>query len=177
MDSSTNHNYHQQSNPGLSRFNSAPTALLVNFTDSLESGGVNKSSFESERLISRFMNSGGDNSNNSSFQEFEVKSPVSYGNSQQSCSGLPPHYPRQSSAMDHNSYDLFLDQSSRVKSVNSNLVRQSSSPAGLFAKLSAQNGIFILQFNISVTVLCEICLLTFFILFVSFLMFLFRFYI
>lgn len=140
MDSSTHHNYHQQSNSGLSRFNSAPTALLANFTGSLESGGVNKSSFESERLISRFTNSGGDNSNNTSFQEFEVKSPVSYGNSQQSCSGLPPHYPRQSSALDHSSYDLFLDHSSQVKSVNSNLVRQSSSPAGLFAKLSAQNG-------------------------------------
>ncbi|KAK1575062.1 hypothetical protein Q3G72_002273 [Acer saccharum] len=149
MDSSSAHNYNHQPGSGLlSRFHSAPSSLLANFTDSIDSG-VNKSSYDSERLISRFMNSsgGGDsrnnNNNNSSFQEFEDKSsPVSYGNSQQSCSGLPPHYPRQSSAME-SSFEFLMDHHSNntpLKTVQSNLVRQSSSPAGLFAKLSAQNG-------------------------------------
>ncbi|XP_031280209.1 transcription factor bHLH130-like [Pistacia vera] len=134
MDSSI-HNFQNQSDSALLRFHSAPSSLLVNFTDTID-----KSNFESERLISRFINSGGDTGNNSNFQEFEDKSSVHCGNnSQQNCPGLPPHYPRQSSAMD-TSFEFLMDHNTPVKTVNSNLVRQSSSPAGLFAKLSAQNG-------------------------------------
>ncbi|XP_044504759.1 transcription factor bHLH130-like [Mangifera indica] len=136
MDSSSSHNFQNQSDSGLLRFHSAPGSLLANFTDT-----VNKSNFEADRLMSRFMNSGGDTGNNSNFQEFEDKSSVHYGiiNSQQKCCGLPPYCPRQSSPMD-TSFELLMDQNTQVKNVNSNLVRQSSSPAGLFAKLSAQNG-------------------------------------
>ncbi|KAH7557316.1 hypothetical protein ACOSP7_026972 [Xanthoceras sorbifolium] len=143
MDSSSGHNtYNHQPGSGLSRFHSAPTTLLENFTDSIDSA-VNKGGYESDRLISRFMNSGGDSGNNSSFQEFEDKSStVSYGNSQQTCSGLPPHYPRQSSATE-SSFEFLMNHNTPVKTLHSNLVRQSSSPAGLFAKLSAQNGNYV----------------------------------
>ncbi|XP_044467309.1 transcription factor bHLH130-like [Mangifera indica] len=135
MDSSASHNFQNQSDSGLLSFHSAPSSLLANFTDTF-----NKRNFESERVISRFMNSGGDTGNNSNFQEFEDKSSVHYGNnSQQNCSGLPLHYPRHSSPMD-TSFEFLMDHNTQLKTVNSNLVRHSSSPAGLFAKLSAQNG-------------------------------------
>ncbi|XWS43203.1 hypothetical protein CRYUN_Cryun16bG0082500 [Craigia yunnanensis] len=89
------------------------------------------------------MNSSGGDS------EIEVKSgtesAVNYGNSRQGYSGLPPHYPRQScatssSAMD-SSYELLgMDHRSQGKPVTSSLMRQSSSPPGLFTNFSIQNG-------------------------------------
>lgn len=140
MDSNTNY-HHQQNqnqppNSGLLRFRSAPSSLLANFTDSGD--GVHKGAnlcddFESER----FMPCGG-------FQD-----------SAMSCqSQLPPQYPRQSSstsssAMD-GSYGVVNSNNMEAKQ-GSSLVRQSSSPAGLFSHLSGQNG----------TVRLYLCLLLF----------------
>ncbi|XVE75675.1 hypothetical protein DITRI_Ditri12bG0111800 [Diplodiscus trichospermus] len=145
MDSSNQQSYQNQNNQpssGLLRFRSAPSSLLANFTDNLDCG-VNKGGFDSERLISIFMNSSGGD------REIEGKSgteaAVNYANSQQGYSGLPPHYPRQSSAtsssaMD-NSYDLLqMDHHNQGKPVTSSLMRQSSSPPGLFTNLSVPNG-------------------------------------
>lgn len=157
MDSNTHQNYHQnqQPNSGLLRFRSAPSSLLSNFDETVDCG-VTKSSFESERLMSRFMSSnGGDGDVGShSFRDFDDKSTeaaaVTYTTSQQSYSALPPHYPKQSSSAMDSSYELLaMDHQSQGKSISSNLIRQSSSPAGLFANLSAQNGIFLFCFSVS----------------------------
>ncbi|CAK7342436.1 unnamed protein product [Dovyalis caffra] len=135
MDASSNHNYHQQNSQpssGLLRFRSAPISLVADFTDN-----------------------GVDNDSVLNFQEFEDKSAArvrgeaaNYSNLQRSYSGLPPHYPRQSSvtstsAMD-SSYGLIgsisMGHHEQIKRVDSNLARQNSSPAGLFGNLSVQNG-------------------------------------
>lgn len=136
MDSNSNHSYHHQNSQpgsGLLRFRSAPSSLLANFNDN----GVTNDSVLN-------------------FQELEDKSavrvreaPLSYANSQQTYFGLPPHYPRQSSAttttMD-SSYGLIgsmaMGHSEQAKRVDSNLARQNSTPAGLFSNLSVQNGTF-----------------------------------
>ncbi|GMI64734.1 FLOWERING BHLH 4, ABA-responsive kinase substrate 3 [Hibiscus trionum] len=105
MDSSSHQNQNNQSSSGLLRFPSAPSSLLANFTDT-----------------SRFMNSsaGGNNENeDKSGSEAAVKP---------NFSGLPPQYPRQSSAMDR-PYDLLgMDQRCQGKPVTSSLMSQSNSP-------------------------------------------------
>ncbi|XP_062167653.1 transcription factor bHLH130 isoform X1 [Alnus glutinosa] len=151
MDSESQHDYqhqNQQPNSGLLRFRSAPSSLFSNFTEGVASG-ANKGNFtegpESERLISRFLNYGGSADTTS-----PTEAAVNRVNSQQGYSvGLPPHYPRYStanttsSAMD-GSYGLVGSMATEhhvpVKAVNSNIVRQSSSPAGLFSHVSIPNG-------------------------------------
>jgi hypothetical protein len=152
MDSESQHDYqhqNQQPNSGLLRFRSAPSSLFSNFTEGVASG-ANKGNFtegpESERLISRFLNYGGSADTTS-----PTEAAVNRVSSQQGYSvGLPPHYPRYStanttsSAMD-GSYGLVGSMATEhhvpVKAVNSNIVRQSSSPAGLFSHVSIPNGI------------------------------------
>lgn len=169
MDSNTHQSFTHQPNSGLLRFRSAPSSLLVNFTTNGD-GGVNKNNSlegsDSERLFSRFVNTNNNGSESSpSFQDLDDgggdddKSSVMA--SQQRLyytSGLPPHYPRQSSsttngtsAMDTNSNGSFglvgslamdnNNNSQANKAIGSNLVRQSSSPAGLFSHISVPNGI------------------------------------
>ncbi|XVF56051.1 hypothetical protein PTKIN_Ptkin06aG0086300 [Pterospermum kingtungense] len=148
MDSSTHQSYPNQNNQpnlGLLHFRSAPSSLISKFTNGLDCVDNKLGGFDSDRLISRFMNSSGGNS------EIEDKSGtemgVNYGNnSQQGYSGLPPHYPRQSSATSSSAMDssyefLGMDYRSQGKPVPSSLMRQSSSPPGLFSNLSSiQNG-------------------------------------
>ncbi|KAG7958606.1 hypothetical protein I3843_10G028300 [Carya illinoinensis] len=105
------------------------------------------------------MNYGGSgNSASLSFQEFEDKPPVvgpteaarNCVSSQQSYSGgLPHHYPSYSTTATHSSamdgaYGLVasiaVDRHVQTKADNSNIVRQSSSPAGLFSLTSIPNG-------------------------------------
>lgn len=167
MDSNTHldleHQNHQP-NSGLLRFRSAPTSLLANFVDNNGDLGVNKGnslegSDHSDRFFSRFVNYNHTNDSESwpsSLQEFEDKSTVTateaavtasrMSSQQQGFPGLPPHYPRQSSFGSGNgSYGLVgsaaVDHHPQAKTVSSNLVRQSSSPAGLFSNSSVQNGI------------------------------------
>ncbi|KAM0978267.1 hypothetical protein ACFX13_014510 [Malus domestica] len=165
MDSNTH-----QPNSGMLRFRSAPSSLLANLADGGDSGLHSKNpvegSLESERLFSRFANYSHTNDSDSwpsSFQELDDKSvvtvtkaavPASRVSSQGGYSGmLPPHYPRQSSfnggyglagsgAMEHH-------HTAANKSLHStsNLVRQSSSPAGLFSNTSVQNGFPIGNWN------------------------------
>uniref|UniRef100_A0A6N2N866 BHLH domain-containing protein n=1 Tax=Salix viminalis TaxID=40686 RepID=A0A6N2N866_SALVM len=134
MDSSSNSNYHQQNQPssGLLRFRSAPSSLLASFNDN-----------------------GVDNDSVLNYQEFEDKSAarvreeaVNYSNLPRSYSGLPPHYPRQSSATNASAMDssygltgsISLGHHEQLKRVDSSLPRQNSSPAGLFGNVSVQNG-------------------------------------
>ncbi|KAJ9184728.1 hypothetical protein P3X46_004427 [Hevea brasiliensis] len=135
MDSSSNHSYHNQNSQscsGLLRFRSAPSSLLANFNDN-----------------------GGSNDSVMSFQVFEDRSavrvrepPLNYANSPQNYTGLPPHYPRQSSATTSSAMDscygligsMAMGNHEQAKRFDSNLARQNSSPAGLFANLSVQNG-------------------------------------
>ena len=134
-------NHTPSSGSGLLRFRSAPSSVLTTFVadDDDESG------LDSDRLISRFASSNGPS-------EFEAKSPVtsvSYAATlppppQQpepsSFLCLPPHYPRQSKGMMNTiGLDQFLNDH-HTKPVESNLLRQSSSPAGMFTNLTAQNG-------------------------------------
>ncbi|KAG6743819.1 hypothetical protein POTOM_052522 [Populus tomentosa] len=134
MDSSSNNNYHQQNQPssGLLRFRSAPSSLLASFNDS-----------------------GVDNDSVLNYQEFEDKSAarvreeaVNYSNFPRSYSGLPPHYPRRSSATNSSAMDssygligsISMGHHEQLKRVDSSLARQNSSPAGLFGSVSGQNG-------------------------------------
>nr|WIE96124.1 basic helix-loop-helix transcription factor [Loropetalum chinense var. rubrum] len=147
----------QQPNSGLLRFRSAPSSILVNYKSC--------EALESEKLISRFMYGNNNDSGSLILQDFDDdKSAVtaaepgaginnnnrncgneyaSLSASQVTCcrSELPPQYPRQSSvvtspssAMEENSYGVV--NSMRTGS----LVRQSSSPAGLFSHHNLQNG-------------------------------------
>lgn len=156
---SFNHQTHQP-NSGLLRFRSAPSTLFMNFTGNGDcvGAGVGKNNSmdgsESARLFSRFVNFNGTVNNDSesspTFQDFDDKSSVMAAHHRYNSTGLPPHYPRQSSsmtssAMDNGSFGLVgsmaMDSQTQAKSVNSNLVRQSSSPAGLFSHTSVPNGI------------------------------------
>ncbi|KAM6568511.1 hypothetical protein CsatB_016496 [Cannabis sativa] len=156
MDSSHQQHQNHQPNSGLLRYRSAPSSLFVNFNDN------NKNSFsmegsESERLFSGFVNYSGSNGSEScppSFRDLDDKSSVMGGgqqNQRYNNSGLPPHYPRQSSNMsssvlDNGSFGLMGSMAMDThntqpnKSLNSNLLRQSSSPAGLFSHISLPNG-------------------------------------
>ncbi|CAN6844680.1 unnamed protein product [Brassica oleracea var. botrytis] len=134
-------NHTPSSGSGLLRFRSAPSSVLTTFVadDDDESG------LDSDRLLSRFASSNGPS-------EFEAKSSVtsvSYAATlppppqlpePSGFLGLPPHYPRQSKGMMNTiGLDQFLNDH-HTKPVESNLLRQSSSPAGMFTNLTAQNG-------------------------------------
>jgi hypothetical protein len=147
MDSNTHQSYQlkqqNQPNTGLLRFRSAPSSLFSNLTPSSES----------ERLVSRFVNN--DNISGASCSK-EMNS--GYGGG-----GLPPHYPRHGSAASTSSSamdgsfglvgSLGMDhETSSHKSFGSNLLRQGSSPAGLFSNISFQNGNFVLAFYVFILV-------------------------
>ncbi|XP_054819224.1 transcription factor bHLH130-like [Prosopis cineraria] len=157
MDSNSflNYQHQRQPNSGLLRFRSAPTSVLSNFTQALGSdlgkGDNPWETSESDKLISRFVNNNEPDS--PGFQEFEAKAPEAPAetalNHMNSYNGLPPHYPRQnstaSSAMDssygHGLVGSFeMDPQTQPKGFTPNLLRQSSSPAGLFSNTSFPNG-------------------------------------
>lgn len=138
---------------GLLRFRSAPSSVLAAFVDQ-EKGG-----FDSDRLLPRFVSSDDDLGS----PKFDDKSPVTLTNTSVSYAatlpppqpepssflGLPPHYPRQSKGvMNSIGLDQFLGiNNHHTKPVEPNLLRQSSSPAGMFTNLSDQNGTVSLSFK------------------------------
>ncbi|KAF3558265.1 hypothetical protein F2Q69_00010504 [Brassica cretica] len=133
MDSNTqNHLYDpnhvsSSSGSGLLRFRSAPSSVLAASVDDNDETVFNSN-------------------------EFENKSPASYAASpppQQEPSsflGLPPHYPKQSNGMmmmmNTSGLDQFVSMNNHhhTRQAESHLLRQSSSPAGMFTNLSDQNG-------------------------------------
>ncbi|KAL2326962.1 hypothetical protein Fmac_020389 [Flemingia macrophylla] len=131
MDSHIHHHevYQQsQASSGLLRFRSAPSWLLSNLTPSFHGGG-SSSSLEG---------------NNKKKDLSSMNSHKGYG------VGLPPHYPRHgssaatSSSAIEGSYNALMgmDHEGSHKGFSSTLLRQSSSPAGLFSNnnVSFQNG-------------------------------------
>ena len=110
-DPNMNHQEQSNSNYGLLRFRSAPSSLFSNFENGGEKGSINARCSNTEALGLTHLGP------RSVFPDLELESkPLANGY----CLGsqLPPQYPRQSS----------------------NLMRQSSSPTGVFSHLSPQNG-------------------------------------
>lgn len=155
MDSNTQQN---QPNSGLLRFRSAPSSLFSNLTPSsfVDDNKGTKDFWddsESERLVSRFVSN--DNINMSGSSCSKEMSGMNSGYGGGCGSGLPPHYPRHgsaaasSSAMD-GSFGLVgsleMNNETSHKTFGSNLLRQGSSPAGLFSNISFQNGIWFFFF-------------------------------
>nr|XP_016484862.1 PREDICTED: transcription factor bHLH130-like [Nicotiana tabacum] len=100
---------------GLLRFSSAPTSFLANFSDKVVKNGNYKNGLGSK---------------------LNLGSSLGLNNSQ-----LPPPYPRQNS-MDKG-YKVVSSMEmdhQRQNKLGSNLMRQNSSPAGLFSHLNSQNG-------------------------------------
>nr|WAK86065.1 transcription factor bHLH19 [Nothapodytes nimmoniana] len=135
-----------QANSGLLRFRSAPGSLLADFTNGMEKNG--NSTTAAQGLVSRFnLPSGKGNLVPQSFQDLEVEKPI-VNNGYALKSQLPPQYPRQSVAAPQEvngdgSYkvvsSMAMDQQGQPK-LGSNLIRQNSSPAGLFSHINVQNG-------------------------------------
>ncbi|KAK4413000.1 Transcription factor [Sesamum alatum] len=106
------------SNNGLLRYRSAPTSLLENFANGAE---------KSERFGSRFCSHEADGV--SVLENYESR--FAARNSQ-----LPPQYPRQIGSQ-LGSVSLGMDHQGKM---GSGLMRQNSSPPGLFSHFTSQNG-------------------------------------
>ncbi|KAK7392831.1 hypothetical protein VNO78_21280 [Psophocarpus tetragonolobus] len=155
MDSHTHHHQgyqlHQQnqSSSGLLRFRSAPSSLLSNPTPFVGYGGeVGSGSFQD-------LEGNNSNNNSSSNNHKGCSKALSLMNSHKGYGGvgLPPHYPRHGSSSSATSSSAMegslgligsmgMDHEAPHKRLGSNLLRQSSSPAGLFSNnnIPYQNG-------------------------------------
>ncbi|XP_059295814.1 transcription factor bHLH130 [Lycium ferocissimum] len=137
-----------QNNSGLLRFRSAPSSFLENFIDGVGNNGNMVT--EDKGLVPKFNLAALNNqlvSQNSLDSKVFANLSSSSSNSQ-----LPPQYPRQNtttahvgSNMDGGGYRVMgsLLGSNNQQGQNklaSNLMRQNSSPAGLFSHLNSQNG-------------------------------------
>lgn len=128
-----------QNSSGLLRFRSAPTSLLSNFTEKSSKLGFSRfCSDETNGVMNVAGNEeeddgdeddGCNNNKGGSFSRFGAV------NSQ-----LPPQYPRQSGS---GGYRVV----SSIGRENQGLMRQNSSPAGLFSHLNSQNGTFFFLMN------------------------------
>ncbi|KAF8087458.1 hypothetical protein N665_0585s0035 [Sinapis alba] len=145
MDSNThsNHlydpNHISSSGSGLLRFRSAPTSVLAAFVDDDD----NKSLFASSNGQSEFEGKSSLTNTSVSYAAAALPPPPPPQPEPSSFLGLPPHYPIQSNGMMMNTIglDQFLGMNNHhTKRAEPNLLRQSSSPAGMFTNLSGQNG-------------------------------------
>ncbi|KAA8518230.1 hypothetical protein F0562_015704 [Nyssa sinensis] len=153
MESDMNHRLYQINdyNSGLLRFRSAPSSLLSNFANGVDNYG--DSSTQAQGSTSTFNPCDG-NSNSISGSSHDLKEGKPLANGFSLTSQLPPHYPRQSSApqvaamdssfrvvgtmgMDHHTAAAKMGPG---PGTGSNLMRQNSSPAGLFSNFTVQNG-------------------------------------
>ncbi|CAH8390199.1 unnamed protein product [Eruca vesicaria subsp. sativa] len=132
MDSNThNHlydpNHISSSGSGLLRFRSAPSSVLAAFVD-------DKNGFDSVKSPASLMNT--------SVSYAATTLPPPSQPEPSSFLGLPPHYPRQSKGLINTiGLDQYLGMNNHhTRPVESSLLRQSSSPAGMFTNLSNQNG-------------------------------------
>ncbi|KAF8094748.1 hypothetical protein N665_0354s0037 [Sinapis alba] len=126
MDSNTHShlydpNHIPSSGSGLLRFRSAPSSVLAAFVADDDKSGLDSVSL----------------TNTSVSYTATLPPPQPPQPEPSSFMGLPPHYPRQSKGMMNTiGLDQFLNNH-HTKPVESNLLRQSSSPAGMF---TTQNG-------------------------------------
>lgn len=142
-----------QSNTGLLKFRSA-TSSLFDYGVLVDNKTTNS---DSERLFSRFCDESESPVENS-FRELDDKSTVVINQRKFGPGLLPPHYPRQSlSSNENGSFGLVTSSAamenhhqSHHSQVKASLLRQNSSPAGLFSHIP--NGDFsflsLLDFNL-----------------------------
>ncbi|MED6118967.1 hypothetical protein PIB30_007857 [Stylosanthes scabra] len=155
----------QLSSSGLLRYRSAPSSLLANLTPTLTESQALLSRFvnsNSNRSSSNNNNTKTDtvsrtfqdsNTNDKGCDSKGLRRMNSGGNGYGGGVGLPPHYPRNSSSSSSSSscsssmegsYGLVMGSVGMEEKgfgvSSSNLLRQSSSPAGLFSNISLQNG-------------------------------------
>lgn len=138
-----------QNNSGLLRFRSAPSSFLENFIDGVGNNG--NMGTENKGLSSKFNLDG---LNNQLVSQNSLDSKVFVNLSSMSNSQLPPQYPRQNSTA-HMVGSMEGGGGFRVmgsllgnrhnhhqgqNKLASNLMRQNSSPAGLFSQLNSLNG-------------------------------------
>ncbi|KAA8549552.1 hypothetical protein F0562_001430 [Nyssa sinensis] len=169
IDNSRHHQQQQQMNSGLVRYRSAPSSYFLSLLNSngVGDGGDDCTGFlnpepsspETERIFARLMSSGGtEDSNSQNFCESQQNSSAN--------ENLPPQFmvpmkgeaevlqPQQQGS-DYASASLMIYQSQSQSPLpnhnsasqmtmggvgNSNLVRHSSSPAGLFSHINVKNG-------------------------------------
>lgn len=145
-----NNNQPNNNNSGLSRFRSAPSSYFKNLLDSCEEFLNRPSSPESERIFARLMSSspasggGGGGGGGNVFgppmkTEAEVLQPErsSFSSAASSQNFYQGSSQLQNQSMDYKAVgSMGMDRSASMKTGNSNssnLIRQSSSPAGLFS--------------------------------------------
>ncbi|KAK3020453.1 hypothetical protein RJ639_047577 [Escallonia herrerae] len=173
------HQQHQQINPGLARYRSAPSSYFANLMNSGVYGGAEDcdpflnprhSSPETERIIARFMASGGAEDstaqNASGIGQNQGMQPQFVSPMKQELEALQPQqqqqqmvYQSQSQPLDHktvavastsmlgNSYSgegsMALERLPQMKmgiGNNSSLIRHSSLPTGLFSHINVESG-------------------------------------
>ncbi|KAL6987075.1 hypothetical protein U1Q18_012835 [Sarracenia purpurea var. burkii] len=140
------HHLHQQpnSNSGLLRFRSAPTSLFSSFAnadaDSGENGPTNIRCSSPEAHTQRLTTTTTHLGSHGVHQDLEEIKPLVNGYSLSS--QLPPQYPRRSStaATQLAVMDVGGSYTAAGSGDSSNLIRQTSSPAGVFSHLAPQNG-------------------------------------
>ncbi|KAK2997988.1 hypothetical protein RJ639_026538 [Escallonia herrerae] len=134
-------NHH--TNSGLLRFRSAPSYMFADIEKTRDLGP------ETHGLSSRFGSNGDGNGNliSESFQESEDDDTKGMGNGYALNPQLPPYYPRGGANLaatrvgDVDSrYRVVGSMGVEQPKMGSGLMRQNSSPAGLFSHLGAQNG-------------------------------------
>ncbi|XP_059668468.1 transcription factor bHLH130 isoform X2 [Cornus florida] len=139
-DEYTQYQNNQQTNSGLLRFRSAPSSLLSSFANDVDKGDDSCEFFSIPQSSTPE-----DHGLTSNFHDLDERKPLANGYSLNP--ELHTHYSRQSPAtqlpsMD-NSYgvvsSMAMEHQSQPK-MGPNLMRQNSSPAGLFSHHTVQNG-------------------------------------
>ncbi|XP_030455166.1 transcription factor bHLH130-like [Syzygium oleosum] len=147
------HGNQPNNNSGLSRFRSAPSSYFKNLLDSCEDFLNRPSSPETEQILARLMSSpasgggggggGGGNAFGSMKTEAEVlqQEPSNYSSAASSQNFYQGSSQLQNQSMEYKvAGSMGMDRSASVKTGNnnnsSNLIRQSSSPAGLFSNVN-----------------------------------------
>lgn len=144
------HGNQPNNSSGLSRFRSAPSSYFKNLLDSCEDFLNRPSSPETEQILARLMSSpasggggGGGNAFGSTKTEAEVlqQEPSNYSSAASSQNFYQGSSQLQNQSMEYKvAGSMGMDRSASVKTGNnnnsSNLIRQSSSPAGLFSNVN-----------------------------------------
>lgn len=143
MDPSANSEFGNSSgrNSGLLRFRSAPSSVLENFTHGVEKSGGSGSRFNLGSINGGLVSQG----------SLNLEDSGGYKGFVNGFSGLPPQYPRQSSSAQ------LVDGGGLL---GSNLMRQNSSPPGLFSHLTPQNGT-VLKLELIISYICFVCFIIF----------------
>ncbi|KAJ7982182.1 Transcription factor bHLH130 family [Quillaja saponaria] len=139
-------NHHHQNNSGLSRYRSAPISLLESLMESSHGGEegirgenyhpyVRSSSPEVETILTKFISSSNNSWENSEAIKQDIGDSVSTQNGYTYGNNFGTSFGVVNSMVSEDSMQ------SRIGTRNcSNLIRQSSSPAGLFSSSTAENG-------------------------------------